>query len=121
MNVYIHDRDGVKIVQVHGELVGDEVGGFVEAVTNLLNGPGMRIVIDLAGVPFMNSTGLGALVRVTAQANIQEGHVVLARLSPFVDGVLQTSQLDRFFDTCRTMDDALARLRPGRTAMTRHP
>lgn len=111
MTVEIRDQAGIKLVRLHGELTDDEEGDFVEAVTNLLTGPGVRILIDLAEVPFMNSSGLGELVRVTAQANIQEAQVVLANLSPFVEGVLQTSQLDRFFEICPSTEEALARLR----------
>lgn len=110
MTVEITDQAGVKLVRLYGELTDDEKGDFVEAVTNLLTGPGVRILIDLAEVPFMKSSGLGDLVRVTAQANIQEAHVVLANLSPFVEGVLQTSQLDRFFEICSTTEEARARL-----------
>ncbi len=107
MTVAIQEQGEAKIVRVHGELVGEEVDDFVQEVTNLLTGSGVRIVIDLVDVPFINSMGLSALVRVTAQANIQEGQVILVQPSPFVEGVLQTSQLDRFFDIAPSIKDAL--------------
>ncbi len=110
MTVEIEDRAGIHIVRLRGELVGEHAD-FVDTVTNMLTGPGARIVVDLAAVPFMNSTGLSELVRVTAQANVQEGRVVLAALSPFVAGVLQTTQLDRFFEICPTIEAALTKLR----------
>ena len=111
MSVQIEDQAGVKIVRPQGDLVGDDGGEFVEAVTNLLTGPGTRIVIDLGGVPFVNSTGLSELVRVNSQANIQEARVILADPSPFVAGVLQTTRLDRFFEVCPSTAQAVEKLR----------
>lgn len=111
MTVEIETRDGVSLVRLRGELSGG--GSFVSLVTNLLCGPGTRIVLDLTGVPYMNSTGLSELVHVTAQANIQEGRVILAAPSAFVAGVLHTSQLNRFFEIAPTVAEALARLQQG--------
>jgi len=110
MTVDIKVQDGVQIVRLQGEMTGDN-SDFIESITNLLTGPDTRILIDLHEVPFINSTGLNDLVRVTAQSNVQEGRVVLANLSPFVDGVLRTTQLHRFFEVYPTTDEALAKLR----------
>lgn len=111
MIVEVSEREGVKLVRLQGELVGGHDGGLVETVTDLLTGPGVCILLDMQHVPYMNSTGLSELVRVTAQANTQEGRIVLAGLSPFVAGVLQASRLDRFFEICPDVETALRRLR----------
>lgn len=110
MNIEIHQRDGAHVVTLTGELVGGQTAGFVDRVTNLLASPKANILIDLSGVPFMNSIGLSELVRVTAQANVQEGRVILVNPSPFVAGVLNTTQLSRFFEVCDSLDDALAKV-----------
>lgn len=109
MTFEVEDQAGATIVRLHGELVGGQVK-FVEAVTSLLTQPGARVLLDLGDVPFMNSIGLSELVRITAQANVQEGRIVLVRPSPFVAGVLQTTQLVRFFDVSPTIEAALQKL-----------
>ncbi len=111
MTFEIAAQAGVQIVHLHGELTGDEMGAFVEQVTNLLSAPHQRIILELSDVPFLNSTALGQLVRVVAQANVQEGRVVLARPSPFVDGVLSTTRLNRFFEIFPTAGEALRKLK----------
>jgi anti-sigma B factor antagonist len=110
MTFETEDRASIKIIRLHGELRGDELRGFVEHVTNLLTGPRSRIILDLGDVPFMNSTALGQFVRVVAQANVQESRVVLGGLSPFVEGVLSATRLNRFFEVYRTTDEALRKL-----------
>lgn len=102
--------DGVTVLRVSGDLAGNDDGVFVAAVTDQITGPGARIVIDLSGVRFLNSTGLGDLVRVAAQANLQESRIILANPIAFVAGVLQMTRLDRFFDVHPTVEAAIASL-----------
>ncbi len=110
MTIDVQNRDGVHIVRPMGELTAGHEMEFIQAVTDLFSGPGVRILIDLHHVSFMDSTGLGAMVRVGAQANVQEGRLVLASPSPFIEGVLQTTQLDRFFRIHKTTEEALRAL-----------
>jgi anti-sigma B factor antagonist len=110
MTIDVSDRAGIKIVRLTGELRSGIDDEFVPTVTGLLAGRGTRVVLDLTHVPLISSTGLGDLVRVNAQANVQESRVVLCELSPFVAGVLQTTRLDRFFEVCGTLDEAIALL-----------
>ncbi len=108
MTIDIHEHPNVKIVRLAGELTEDT--GLVDAVTDLLVEPGTRVLIDMSAVPFVNSHGLGDLVRITAQANVLEGRVVLANLTAFVGGVMETTQLNRFFEICPDTEVALQRL-----------
>ncbi len=110
MNFQTDDRSGVKVVRVAGNLDGIDSGPLTGALSELVGHRGASIVIDLADVKFINSTGLSALVTLTAQANTHESKLVLANLSPFVGGVLETTRLDRFFDVYPTVDAALAQL-----------
>jgi len=109
MTVETRDKGGIKIVGVEGELRGEDTT-LVKCVTDLLVTHGTRVILDLGHVPYMNSSGLGTLVRLVAQANTQECRVVLANLTPFIAGAMNTSQLDRFFEIFPTSDDALRTL-----------
>ena len=113
LNIAIEDRASVKLLTLAGELGHDGAGELVETVTGLLIGPRAKLVLDMNAVPYMNSEGLNALVRVAAQANIQEGRIVLASLSPFISGVLQVTKLDRFFEVFPTVAAALTQLAAG--------
>jgi len=109
MTIDRHQQAGVEIVRLTGNLDGDEDAKVVEQLTDLLAKPGSRVLLDLGGVPFVNSTGLGNLVRIGAQANVQQSRIILANLTPFVAGVMETTQLNRFFEICGSTEDALAR------------
>jgi len=110
MNIEVVDHDGVKLLRLKGELAGEGRSRLVDAVTDLLSTPNKGLILDLGGVTYVNSAGLGDLVRMVAQANVQETQVVLTNLSSYLTGVLETTRLNRFFDVCPTSEDALRRL-----------
>jgi anti-anti-sigma factor len=110
MEVKVEDVDGIKVLRLCGELAGDERDSLVETFTDMLGTPKARIVLDLSGVTHINSAGLGELVRMVGQANVQEARVILAGASPFVMGVFSTTRLDRFFDISPDVPDALRQL-----------
>jgi anti-sigma B factor antagonist len=110
MKASVENRSGVHIVRVAGEKAEGHEAGLVETVTRLLDADGVRIVIDLAQVKIINSSDLGAMVQVTALANQRRSQVVLAGPSAFVTGVLETTQLHRFFRIFPDVDAAIAAL-----------
>jgi len=110
MKVSTSRNNGVCVLSLAGDLLGDSEAALLSAIGDLIEEGENRFVVDLNGVGFMNSAGLGELVRVTAQVNLREGQLVLTNVSPFIAGVLRATSLDRFFNVCNTMDEALASL-----------
>ena len=107
----VTEHAGFPVLAIGGELNGQDDDRLVAEVGELLQKSGDRLILDLAGLAFLNSTGLGTLVRVNAQANVQEQRVVLARPSAVVDGVLRTTQLIKFFETHDTLEQAAVAIR----------
>lgn len=108
MHIDVTEQANATIVRLTGDLTGEEDASLSEAVTSHLSKQGSRIILDLAGVKFMNSTGLGELVKLAAQANVQSCRLLLARPSPFIAGMLQATQLDKFFAVTQSVESALA-------------
>lgn len=108
MEISVHNRPQAAVVTVSGDMVADFDGALAQAVTTQLDGGATRIVIDLGGVPYVNSAGLSALVTVSATANTRGGRVVLVGLSAFFEQVLATTRLNKFFEVHKTVEDACA-------------
>lgn len=89
---------------------GDLTDGqaLIDQVSPYLDAELPRIVIDLSGVGMVSSSGLGVLVRLTAEVNTQQGRLVLADPSPFITSVLETTKLNSFFEIHRSVDAAVA-------------
>lgn len=101
----------VAVIRIEGELreAGEEQ--FIQAVTECFDADKPRVVLDLSKLTYVTSAGLGAIVRVTAQGNQQRARVVLAAISPFMSGLMETTRLDKYFEIHPTVDAAVAALR----------
>jgi len=97
--------NGVSILRLEGDLTHD--CDLVSAVTPLMDEKGTRIVLDLSAVEMINSAGLGKLVHLTAEINSRGGCLFLANPSPFVSGVFEVTQLNRFLKIHPTLDAAI--------------
>src|SRR5262249_34490952 len=108
MALILATRGTVQLVQPAGDLDDQVVEELTTALTERIK-PGGQILVDLSATNHINSSGLGALVNATAQANVQECRVILAAPSPQVASVLEITKLTRFFEIAPTVQDALAR------------
>lgn len=66
-----------------------------------------RIVVDLSGTTFMDSSGLGALVGGLKSARQGGGTLRIACLAPQVEMVLTLTNLDRVLRAYASVEDAL--------------
>ncbi|MBN2563083.1 MAG: STAS domain-containing protein [Phycisphaerae bacterium] len=107
LTIDIEDHSHVSVLRLRGDLTITSDGLLVRKAKPLLEGENARIVLDMGGVAFISSAGLGDLVRLAAHANSQGGRIVLANLTPFVAGVLNTTKLDNFFDVRGDVNEAM--------------
>jgi anti-sigma B factor antagonist len=89
--------DGGCTVSVSGEVDIATVEEFVEAAEACLNGGATIVEIDLGGVTFIDSSGLGALVRIRNQAREGGAEVLLANVPATVDRLLEVTGLAAAF------------------------
>lgn len=75
--------------------------------TTIHRGP-RRLVLDLHGVPFIDSTGLGALLGGYRAARDAGGDLRIARTRPEVLDILSLMRVDRLLEPYDTLDAALA-------------
>lgn len=91
-----------------GELDAYTVAQFREALGELSSKP--RLVIDLSGVPFMDSAGLGALIGGIRRAREAGGDVAVACSRPTLTRLLHTTGFDRIVPVTDTLDGAVSAL-----------
>jgi anti-anti-sigma factor len=65
-----------------------------------------KIIVDLQQVPFIDSSGLVALVSGLRLARAEKGDVVLSGMGPQVQTVFRLTMLDRIFPIHPTSNDA---------------
>ena len=98
----------VALVDVSGRLVaGDDNGRLKDKVNSLLLQGRRQIVLNLGGVSYIDSTGLGELAATHATVARQGGRVVLVQLTKRVQDLLAICRLLTVFDSFDTEAEAL--------------
>ena len=79
---------------------------FKDRMLELTQHPAKRIVLDLAKVEFLDSSGLGAVVGSMKQLG-RDRKLDLAGLTPTVDKVFRITRMDRVFQIYNDVEAAL--------------
>jgi anti-sigma B factor antagonist len=103
-------EDGdITILTVTGDLViGDGETTFKRTVTQLLEEGRVNLLVDLSAVGFLDSSGLGALVRALTQSQKEGGQTKLLNAGPQVRKLLQMTKLDSVFEIHDDMEAAVS-------------
>jgi len=99
LDIGIRERDGVTIIELNGRIVlGDGTQEVTDTVKNLLTKGKLKLLINLAGVDKMDSTGLGALVGSYASAARQNADLKLLKPMAKINDLLVITKLITVFD-----------------------
>jgi anti-sigma B factor antagonist len=103
---------GVEAIRVEGELDLATVGEFEARVARALDGRRRRIMIDLSGCRFIDSSVLAALIQLRAKSRNSDHprFAVVAGAQPL--RVLRMTGLDQRIPVFETTQDALDGLAP---------
>jgi anti-sigma B factor antagonist len=101
----------VIILYCAGRLVfGDETAAFRERIRNILLGT-QQIVVNLSGIEYIDSGGLGTLVGTLASTRNRHGEIKLVRPNQRVAELLQRTRLNTVFKSYESDDEAVAAFR----------
>lgn len=100
--------DGFVICRPVGELDAFTVSQFRQALAELASSK--RLVIDMSGVPFVDSAGLGALIGGIRRTRELGGDVAVACDRPTLVRLLKTTGFDRIVSVTETVEDAVGAL-----------
>jgi anti-sigma B factor antagonist len=112
MNATITQRDAVTVITLQGNLMGGPDATSLNAtIHELIEKGSTQIVIDLSGVEFMNSSGLGLLLGTASAVRNSGGALALARASDKVGTIIKIAKLESVLETHRSLEDAIAHVK----------
>ena len=107
-------------IKVTRENVGDAVVVALEGSVDIYTSPELRgelkvaldaeapkLVVDMAGVSFVDSSGLATLIEALQRMNTYAGQMALCNLSTAVRGVFELANLDSIFQIKASREAAL--------------
>ncbi len=101
--------DGVTVVALDGRIVlGEESNALREKIKSMVAEAKKKIVLNMDGVTFIDSAGLGTLVAAHHSAKAQGASLRLCHLGTKFQEVLQITKLMTIFDVYNTEAEAVA-------------
>ncbi|MGE3176752.1 MAG: STAS domain-containing protein [Vicinamibacterales bacterium] len=100
--------DDVTVLDLKGRITlgeGDEL--LKDKVNSLLNQGRRKLVLNLADVPYIDSAGLGEIVRTYTTVSRQGGSLKLANLTKRITDLLSITKLLTVFETFESEADAI--------------
>ena len=117
MSIEIHQREheGITILDLKGRVAaGPEATQFRESMNKLSEGGVNTIILNMGGIDYVDSTGLGALVMVYTTQNRAGGKVKLLNLSQRQIELLVMTKLATVFEIFDDEQDAVNSFFPDR-------
>lgn len=100
--------DGVTVLDLKGKMTlgeGDEL--LKDKVNSLMNQGRTKILLNLEGVPYIDSAGLGEIVRTYTTVSRQSGTMKLVNLTKRITDLLAITKLLTVFETYDNESEAL--------------
>ncbi len=99
-------RERGLLVRVLGEVDLRSSPVLREQLLRKIDPPPARLVIDLTGVEYIDSSGVGTLVELKRRLDRAGARIVLVGLQPRVRSVFEITRLDRFFTIAASLEQA---------------
>ena len=108
MNIVERKVDDVTILDLHGKmLIGDGDDALRDALTKVVDGGQTKVVLNLGDVPYVDSAGLGEIVRSYTTVTRKGGKLKLLHLTKKLEDLLSITKLLTVFETYDSEDDAV--------------
>lgn len=108
MGFNLNERYNSVILEFKGDVMGGpDAVALNEKLHELIDQGKKNIVVDLGGVKFMNSSGLGMLIGALTTMRKAGGDLRLARASEKIESLLIVTKLVTVFRNFKTLDEAV--------------
>jgi anti-sigma B factor antagonist len=116
LDITQHERESVIVLNMKGRItVGNEATALREKMAQLTAAEQRNLVFDLAGIDFIDSTGLGALVMCVTSMRKAGGNVKLVHLNKRNIELLVMTRLATAFEIFNDEQDAVNSFFPDRS------
>ncbi|MBI1827517.1 MAG: STAS domain-containing protein [Planctomycetes bacterium] len=105
MGIEVERKGSVATAKLNGVLNAETADATSNALAEIAFEPDARVIIDLSGLHYLDSSGLSVLIHTVTRSRMSGGRVLLLSPTPFVRGIFDVTRLNTFFEI---VDDAAA-------------
>lgn len=102
------DVDGYSVVEVSGEVDVYTAPQLDEQLSTLVEGGSYKLIVDLSAVEFLDSTGLGVLVKALKRVREHDGSLAVITATDRISKVFRITGLDTAISLHSSVDEAVA-------------
>lgn len=108
MKYDIKEQFNCIVITLKGNIIGGpHAETFRDELHKLIDEGKTNVIVDLAKVKFMNSSGLGILIGALTTMRNAGGNLVICEADKKIENLLMVTQLVKVFDHYRSLEDAV--------------
>jgi len=108
MSVKIESKAGLTVCYVDGEIDINSSPGIKKNFDKLIAQKTPKIVVNLAKVTYVDSSGLATLVEILKNMKSYGGRLRLVNLSQKIKSLFEITKLEKLFEIMATEEDAIS-------------
>lgn len=108
IEVKTRDVNDATILSAFGEIDLSRAPSFRTHINSVQSKRPKRLIIDLAGVPYMDSSGVATLVEAMQNARRNGGKLILCAMQDKVRSIFEIARLDMVFTIVKTAEEGLS-------------
>ena len=116
LKLTVRTVDDIVVVDCAGRIVFGEESADLRDTVRMVITQSKRVILNLSGVTYIDSGGLGTLVSLYTTARNAGGAIKLANLTQRVGDLLQVTKLVTIFEVFDNEEDAIQSFRKGAAA-----
>jgi anti-sigma B factor antagonist len=101
-------RDGVSVLDIHGEVTATAENALMDAYTQATSANARVIILNFGGMEYMNSSGIGLLVTLLIRVNRQKQKLLTYGLNEHYQQIFMLTRLNEAIRICGSENDAVA-------------
>lgn len=107
MKYTINEQFNCIVINFKGDIMGGpDAKTFREDLHELVEQDKTNVVLNLAKVKFINSSGLGILIGALTTIKKADGRLVICEADKKINSLLMTTQLNKVFETYSSLEEA---------------
>jgi anti-sigma B factor antagonist len=107
MKIDVENKDNGAILHLEGKIIGDGVARFKQAIEEQINSNINWLILDLSGVPLMDSSALGTIIMAFLRLKEKKGKIVLLYAQKSILEILNITKLNSLFEIYDNMQMAI--------------
>ena len=108
MNFKHEIKNDTLVLRLAGDLIGEDSGAaVVEVATDAIHQKTMKCIVDISGLRYINSSGIGLLITILTKFRNKGGEVYLMKPSESVQKLLVITKLNAIFQIVQSEEDVL--------------